>query len=137
VPYLLLYVLVALGLMVVVDLVYAAARWAVSGRAPFPFRTLAARIDAWRDARKPVPEPVPPVLLGLELRRLGDEVRRIAESDLPAKAVRITACTAAYDDTLLRACRSIGVEAPEGPVPLGATRRFEAESALVAAGFEW
>ena len=136
-PYLLLYVLVALALMVVVDLVYAAARWWASGTAPFPYRRLAAWVDDRRDARKPVPEPIPPVLLGLELRRLGDEVRRITDSDLPAKGMRITACTAAYDDTLLKACRSLGVSVPEGPVPLGARRRFEAESALVAAGFEW
>ncbi len=135
--YLLLYVVVAVALMVVLDLVYAAARWFVSGAAPFPFRRLAAWLDERRDRRRPRPEPVPPVLLAGELRRLGDEVRRIADSDLPAKGVRITACTAAYDDTLLKACRSIGVEVPDGPVPLGERRRFEAESALVAAGFEW
>ena len=109
----------------------------MSGTAPFPSRGLAAWIDERRDRRRPRPEPIPPVLLGLELRRLGDEVRRITDSDLPAKGVRITACTAAYDDTLLKACRSLGVSVPEGPVPLGARRRFEAEAALVAAGFEW
>lgn len=135
--YLLLYVLAAAASMVVLDLVYAALRWFVSGTAPFPFRGLAAWLDERRERRLPRPEPMPPVLLGLELRRLGDEVQRIADSDLPAKCVRITACTAAYDDTLLKACRSLGVEVPDGPVPLGERRRFEAESALVAAGFEW
>lgn len=133
----LLYVVVAIALMVVLDLVYAAARWALSGRAPFPFRTLAARLDDWRDARRPRPEPIPPVLLGLELRRLGEEVRRIADSDLPAKSVRIAACTAAYDDVLIRTCRGVGVQEPQGPVPLRPSQRFEAESALVAAGFDW
>ena len=135
--YLLLYVLVAMALMVVLDLVYAGLRWFVSGTAPFPFRSLAAWLERRRDRRRPPPEPVPPVLLGRELRRLGEEVQRIADSDLPAKSVRITACTAAYDDTLLKACRSLGVPAPDGPVPLGERRRFEAESALVAAGFQW
>ncbi len=134
---LVLYVVVVLVCMVVLDLVYAAARWALSGRAPFPFRTLAAHLDDWRDERKPRPEPIPPVLLGLELRRLGEEVRRIADSDLPAKSVRIAACTAAYDDVLIQACRRIGVDEPQGPVPLRPRQRFEAESALVAAGFDW
>lgn len=132
-----LYVVVVLVIMVVLDLVYAAARWALSGRAPFPFRTLAARLDDRRDARRPRPEPIPPVLLGLELRRLGEEVRRIADSDLPAKSVRIAACTAAYDDVLIRTCRGLGVQEPQGPVPLRPSQRFEAESALVAAGFDW
>jgi hypothetical protein len=132
-----LYAVAALASMVVLDLAYAAGRWALSGRAPFPYRGLARRIDERREARKPLPEPVPPVLLGLELRRLGEEVRRIADSDLPAKRARLTACTAAYDDVLIRACRSVGVQEPPGPLPLPESRRFEAESALVAAGFDW
>jgi hypothetical protein len=81
------------------------------------------------------------VLLGLELRRLGAEMQRIDASDLPAKAMRLRATTAAYDYVLLECCRSLEVPVPykSDPVntPLTSDQRSSAELSLLSAGFTW
>jgi hypothetical protein len=137
VTYLPAYLAVTAGLLAVFDAVFAALQWAATGRAPRPFRTLAARLEAARDRRRPAPEPMPPVLLGLELRRLGCEVQRIAASDLPAKAMRLQACTAAYDHVLLECCRTLDVPVSYTATPLSGDQRFDAEASLLEAGFSW
>lgn len=111
--------------------------WAVTGRPRWPFVGLARLVEASRERRRIPREPMPPALLGLELRRLGAEVQRIDASDLPAKAMRLRACTAAYDYVLLECCRSMEVPVPESRTPLTRDQRFTAESELLAAGFSW
>jgi hypothetical protein len=111
--------------------------WATTGRPRAPFVGLSRQLEKARDRRRPVREPMPPVLLGLELRRLGAEVQRIDASDLPAKAMRLRACTAAYDYVLLECCRSLEVPVPGTETPLTQAQRFRAESSLLEAGFSW
>jgi len=132
------------GSTVAVTVFYTAVSalfWAVTGRPKRPFVRLAQRIEAERERRRPPREPIPPVLLGLELRRLGAEMLRIDDSDLPAKAMRLRATTAAYDYVLLECCRSLEVPVPDASdplsTPLTSDQRFTAESSLLAAGFTW
>ncbi len=136
-PDLLVYVLVALALAVVVDLAYAASYWALTGNATFPIRGLAARLDDWRDRRRPGPEPPSTEQLSKDLRRLADERERVLDSDLPAKGARLIACTEAYDGVLVRACVAAGVKPPLGQPPLGDAERTQVETALRAAGVGW
>lgn len=111
--------------------------WAVLGRPFWPFKGLARRVEDARERRRLPSEPMPTVLLGLELRRLGAEVQRVDASDQPAKAMRLRACTAAYDYVLLECCRSMEVPVPGTATPLTPAQRFNAESSLVEAGFTW
>ena len=137
VPGLLVYVLVAMVLAVVVDLAYAAGYWVMTGRAIFPFRGVAARLDDLRDRRRPAPEPVSTEQLSKDLRRLADERERLRNSDLPAKEARLLACTEAYDGILVRACVAVGVSPPSGRPPLADVERTRAETALREAGLRW
>jgi hypothetical protein len=122
---------------------WSVLEWFATGKPPRTVRWLAdrlrPRLRRFRlfRRRRPEPEPLPPVLLGLELRRLGAEVQRIDGSDLPAKAMRLRACTTAYDQVLLECCRSLEVPLPAESAPLSRDQRFDAESSLVAAGFTW
>ena len=132
------------GSTVAVTVFYTAASalfWGVTGRAKWPFVRLARHLEAARERRLPPHEPIPPVLLGLELRRLGAEMQRIDASDLPAKAMRLRATTAAYDYVLLEACRSLEVPLPGKASPIGTPltqdQRLAAETSLVGAGFTW
>ena len=137
VPDLLVYVLVAMALVVVVDLAIAAGHWALTGRAIAPFVGLAARLDDWRDRRRPTPEPTSADQLSKDLHRLAAERERLRDSDLPAKGVRLAACTEAYDGVLVRACVAAGVTPPSGRPPLGDSERTQVETALRAAGLRW
>jgi hypothetical protein len=120
---------------------WSVLEWFGTGRPPRTVRWLSThvgpRVPRWLRRRRREPEPLPPVLLGLELRRLGAEVQRIDGSDLPAKAMRLRACTTAYDQVLLECCRSLEVPLPAESAPLSRDQRFDAESSLVAAGFTW
>ncbi len=112
--------------------------WLVSGESPRlvrrPVEWLARR-SAWR--RRRTSEPLPPVLLGLELRRLGGEIVRVENGNQPAKASRLAACTGAYDYVLLEYCRSLDIPVPSERGPLTPRQRFDAETALIGAGHEW
>jgi hypothetical protein len=123
---------------------WSVLEWFATGRPPRSVRWVARRLGSRRPRlrrRRPEPEPMPPVLLGLELRRLGAEVQRIDSSDLPAKAMRLRAATAAYDYVLLEACRSLEVPMPHMATPIGTPltqdQRLAAETSLVGAGFSW
>lgn len=124
---------------------WSVLEWFATGRPPRTVRWVADRVRPHLPRRlrrrRSEPEPLPPVLLGLELRRLGAEVQRIDSSDLPAKAMRLRAATAAYDYVLLEACRSLEVPMPgtAGPIgtPLTQDQRLAAETSLVGAGFTW
>lgn len=69
------------------------------------------------------------------LRRLEDDYRRIAGSDLPARVARMRTVTLAYDDTLRACCRAVGL--PEPAVRLTSLDRLETEAALAQQGVTW
>lgn len=83
------------------------------------------------------PEPVPTVLLVLELRRLAAEVRRIEAAGQPHPAARIQAALAAYDHVLVQLCTRAEVPTPIGLLPLDPRDRVGLEAELVASGVEW
>lgn len=89
------------------------------------------------ERRRPAPEPVPSVLLTLELRRLAAEVRRIEAGDQPHPAARIAAALAAYDHVLVQLCSRAEVPTPIGLLPLDPRDRVGLEAQLVASGVDW
>lgn len=116
-----------------------ALRWVTEGRVPRPLRPLARGALRVRRSlrRRPPVEPVPPVLLGLELRRLAAEVRRIEADRQPHRAARIAAALAAYDRVLVELCDYAEVPAPRGLPPLSSHARLDLEADLVASGVDW
>ncbi|WP_377641224.1 hypothetical protein [Oryzobacter terrae] len=121
--------------IVLVELV----RWAGGGDPPRLLRPLLpALARGWGRVRpRRVTEPLPSVLIALELRRLEAEVRRIEEGDAPHRAMRMRAALAAYDALLLQLCEVVGVEATGAPTPLRSGERLALEAELVAAGHDW
>ena len=87
--------------------------------------------------RRRRPEPVPPVLLVLELRRLAAEVQRIEVSVQPHRAARLAAALAAYDHVLVQLCGHAEVPTPIGLLPLDPRDRLGLETELVASGVDW
>ncbi len=111
--------------------------WAHDRTTASAFVGLSRQLEKARDRRRPVREPMPPVLLGLELRRLGAEVQRIDASDLPPRR-----CGCGLHRGLrLRAPRVLplpgGGPCPGTETPLTRAQRFRAESSLLEAGFSW
>lgn len=82
-------------------------------------------------------QPLPPVLLGLELARMAEHLRRVEDGDQPWKAERLAASTLAYDLVLRDYCRSVDLPVPEGRGSLSRSQRFEMESALITHGHDW
>jgi hypothetical protein len=77
------------------------------------------------------------LLYTLELGRLATEIEKARASDQPGKMLKITASVTAYDDVLLRCCRTAGLTLlPQRP-PLTAAERLDAETALLSHGIEW
>ena len=112
--------------------------WVLSGEPPSLVRRAGERLAArWPRRRRSRATPLPPILLGMELRRLGGEIRRVEESNLPAKASRLAACATAYDHVLIEYCRSVDLPVPAERGPLTPSQRFEAESALICTGHDW
>jgi hypothetical protein len=114
-------------------------RWVCEGRVPRPLRRVARGVTRLGQAlrRRPHAEPLPPVLLGLELRRLAAEVRRIEVDRQPHRAARLAAALAAYDRVLLELCEHAQVQAPRGLPPLSSHARLDLEADLVASGVDW
>jgi hypothetical protein len=138
-------VLVALVAAVAAGL-YEGARLFAGGLPRRPPRALRPVVTAVTDAlvrggflRRPAPkEPVPPVLLVLELRRLAAEVRRIeADTTAPHRAARLFAVLAAYDHVLVQLCATADVPTPIGLLPLDPRDRLDLEVDLVATGVDW
>ena len=125
------------GLAAVVAGLVGGVRWLSSGQPPRLLRPVVGRAQAWLDARRPVPEPIPPVLLALELSRLARHVRTVEESDLPRKAERLMAARLAYDHALRDYCRAVDIPVPTAIRGLSREQRFDMESALIGAGHEW
>lgn len=86
---------------------------------------------------RPTTEPVPPVLLGLELARLAELVRAVESDNQPWKAERLAASTLAYDLALRDYCRSVDLPVPDGRGCLTRSERFAMESALLTSGHDW
>ncbi len=86
-----------------------------------------------RSTRRPGGAPVER-LVG-DLRRLEQDYRRIAASDMPARVARMRTVALAYDDTLHSCCRALGL--PEPLRPLTALGRLQTEAALSQQGLVW
>jgi hypothetical protein len=114
-------------------------RWLCEGEPPRALRPLDTRLRrlaaAARGRRRT--EPLPQVLLALELRRLSAEVRTVEAGRQPHRAARLNAALAAYDRVLLELCESVDVPAPHGLPPLSAHARLDLETELLASGVDW
>jgi hypothetical protein len=75
--------------------------------------------------------------LASDLRRISADIDRIQLVDQPYKMTRLRATFAAYDDTLLTCCRTLGVQPPRDRGPLDDRERLEAELALLQEGMTW
>ena len=105
------------------------------------FLALARFLDWWARGGRPVrAKPAvagPPIeRLVADLRRLGRDYSRIAESDLPRRASRLQSVTLAYDDTLCLCCTALQIPAPGRP-PFGPVQRLEIEASLAQHGLTW
>ncbi|MGA8979489.1 MAG: hypothetical protein WB473_10300 [Pedococcus sp.] len=125
------------GLTLVVAVAAVIVRWVAKGSRPRPVRALCDGVDAWWARRHPQPEPLPPILLALEVSRLADHVRYVERSDLPNKAERLMAARLAYDHALRDYCRAVDIDVPTAIRGLSTEQRFHMESALIGAGHEW
>lgn len=128
------FLVVVAGMFLAMRLAVVLLEWLVAGRVPGPLKPL---VDRWDEARYRPPEPMPPVLHQLELTRLARELQRVRDANQPGLATRVRACTAAYDDVLLRCALDIGLEPPDSVPPLSERERFEVETELMAAGMSW
>ena len=83
----------------------------------------------WRGVTGAGATPVGPPIerLVADLRRLGRDYSRIAESDLPRRALRLQSVTLAYDDTLCLCCTALEIPAPGRP-PFDPVQRLEIEA---------
>lgn len=98
-----------------------------------------SRGDGWsrRGSRHEAEPAGPPIeQLVADLRRLGRDYARIAESDLPRRQMRLQSVTLAYDDTLCACCLALEIPAPGRP-PFDAFQRLEIEAALAQRGLTW
>ena len=109
------------------------------------FAVAAKALERWsRGASRPrggsraYPEPEGPPIEQLvdDLRRLGRDYSRIAESDLPRRQLRLQSVTLAYDDTLCACCTALEIPAPGRP-PFDAVQRLEIEATLAQRGLTW
>jgi len=125
------------GLALVVAGLVSGVRWLTTGTPPRALRPATGRVESWLASRRPVPEPVPPVLLALELDRLARHVRFVDQSDMLNKAERLMAARLAYDHALRDYCRAVDIPVPTAIRGLSREQRFDMESALIGAGHEW
>ena len=125
------------GLALVVGSLASVLRWLTTGQPPRVLQPALDRARLWRAARRPAPEPMPPVLLALELGRLARHVRFVAQSNHPNKAERLMAARLAYDHALRDYCRAVDIPVPPVIRGLSHEQRFDMETALIGAGHEW
>ena len=143
--------LLTLGLVVLPGLWFgaqgAALNWFTGGEPPRLLSPLVRRLEPpverlgrWRRRvlGRPQPQPLPPVLIGMELRRIELEIRRVEQGDAPHQAARLRAVLAAYDQLLLQLCERVDVPIDDvGLPPLPSRERLTLEAELVAAGHDW
>ena len=98
-----------------------------------------SRGESWsrRRSREPVEPLGPPIeQLVADLRRLGRDYSRIAESDLPRRQSRLQSVTLAYDDTLCACCTALEIPAPGRP-PFDPVQPREIEATRAQRGLAW
>lgn len=90
-----------------------------------------------RPPQEPAPDPFAVLRVQTRLGALADEVRTLQDDvQVYAKAHRLRATRAAYDDLLEEACRLAGV--PVDPAtPRGEGERMREEVELAARGWSW
>jgi hypothetical protein len=74
--------------------------------------------------------------LAADLHRLGAYMADVERSDHLHRAARLHAAALAYDDVLLRACRTLDIEIHAVP-PMRPLERLETEAALAQEGLVW
>ncbi len=88
--------------------------------------------------RPDVPLTPPIEQIAADLRRISGQLRDLDGADtVPGRVVRIRSTTAAYDETLLLACRALELPAPIERAPMSSVQRLEAEANLAGAGLRW
>lgn len=104
-------------------------------RVPRAIDWVEERINRRRARFRPSGPPVE--RLASDLRRLSKEIERLETLDEPGRMLKLRATVAAYDDTLLLSCRTLGVPPPRDRAPLDARERLDAEVMLLQQGFTW
>jgi hypothetical protein len=125
------------GLVLVMGSLVSGVRWLTSGQPPRVLQPAVASFQTRRAARRPAPEPIPPILLAMELSRLAAHIRRVESGDQPRKAERLMAARLAYDHALRDYCRAVDIPVPQAIRGLSREQRFHMESALIGAGHDW
>ncbi len=103
------------------------------------------RAIRWAVARFERLRPPPPVPQGPPIERLAADLRRIsanldalvAAGPIPGRILRVRSTTAAYDETLLLACRALELEPAGAAIPMSSEQRLRTEAALASAGLQW
>lgn len=90
-----------------------------------------------RRCRRPAAGQADLARLAADLARLAREIDRVEQGHQPGKMTRLRATVAAYDDTLLCCCRTLGVRPPRERAPLAAGERLDTEVALLQHGVTW
>src|SRR6476661_11289953 len=125
------------GLALVMCVLVSGVRWLTTGQPPRLLASAVARAQVLRASRRPAVEPIPPVLLALELSRLAGHIRRVEEGNQPRKAERLMAARLAYDHALRDYCKAVDIPVPTAIRGLSREQRFDMESALIGAGHDW
>lgn len=125
------------ALVLLVSALGGVFRWGLTGVPPRLLRRPVARLQDYHEARRPKPAPLPPILLGMELRRIAGDLRRIEADNQPNKPERLASCTLAYDYVLRDYCRALDLPEPGGVAGLSKVQRFEMETRLIGAGHGW
>jgi hypothetical protein len=93
-------------------------------------------VGRFRRRRVPEPDPFDTLRLQMRLGHLAGEIRRVEEARIYAKAHRLMALEAAYDDLLDEACELAGVPA-DAELKRGEEKRWLEEQALASRGWSW
>lgn len=104
---------------------------------PAGIRLARRTVQRWR---RPPPQPQGPPIerLAADLRRISADLDAlVAAGPIPGRILRVRATTAAYDDTLLLACRALDVAAAASRSPMSSEERLQTEAVLAGAGLVW
>jgi len=92
----------------------------------------------WLRPHRPRPQGPPIERLASDLRRISANLDAlVAAGPIPGRILRVRSTTAAYDETLLIACRTLDVAPAGGSIPMSDEQRLKTEAALANAGLRW